>query len=45
MPDLNDYHAFTSTTSGGGGAGCSSGCLPWFCGVIIVLWAISMLLS
>lgn len=32
MPDLNDYHAFTSTSggsSGGRGGGCSSGCEPW----------------
>ncbi len=41
MPDLNDYHAFKSTSGGSGGnsgAGCSSGCLPWILGVLAFLY-------
>ncbi|MBQ5660308.1 MAG: hypothetical protein IIV18_03085 [Lachnospiraceae bacterium] len=48
MPDLNDYHAFTSTSggsSGGGGGGCSSGCLPWVLGALFLLWAIGTIFS
>lgn len=47
MPDLNDYHAFTSTSSGSGtesgGSGCSSGCLPWLLVALGVLWFIGKL--
>lgn len=46
MPDLNDFYAYKSTTSGssGSGGGCS-GCLVWILGIIVFLWAIGMLLG
>ena len=44
MPDLNDYHAFTSTTSGGG-SGCSGGCLPWVLGTFAILLAIGYIFN
>ena len=37
MPDLNDFHAFKSTSSGdSGGGGCSGNILIW----ILVIYAI-----
>lgn len=48
MPDLNDFHAFKSTSSGSGSSGGSnpsgggsSGCLPW----ILITFAILGLLT
>lgn len=38
MSDLNDFHAFQSTSGGSnssGGIGCSGGCLPWLLGVLV----------
>ncbi len=43
MPDLDDFHAFQSTTSGSGSNGHSSGsagCLTWVLVVIGILWII-----
>ena len=40
---MDDYHAFTSTTGGGGGSGCSSGCLPWVLGALAVLYMVGKL--
>jgi hypothetical protein len=38
---MDDYHAFISTTGGeGGGSGCSSGCLLWILGILVVLYLI-----
>lgn len=34
MPDLNDFHAFNST-SGGSSGGCGSG-IGWLIGVIVL---------
>ena len=47
MPDLNDYHAFQSTTGGGSGngGGCSGGCLPCILAGIGLLWLSGWLLS
>ncbi len=47
MPDLNDYHAFQSTTGGsdGKGGGCSGGCLPCILAGIGLLWLIGWLLG
>ena len=45
---MDDYHAFTSTTDGGGGGsgpGCSSGCLPWIIGGLVVLYLIGEIYS
>lgn len=47
MPGINDYHAFTSTSSGSGTggreSGCSSGCLPWVLAALAILWFIGKL--
>ena len=40
MPDLNDYHAFKSTSGGGDGRGFDFGCLK----TVIVIGAIALLL-
>lgn len=40
MPNLNDFHAFQSTSgggNGGGGLGCSGGCLLWIIGGLAFL--------
>ena len=51
MPDLNDFYAFKSTSSGnhssssgGGGGGCLE-TLTWAAGIISLLWVISKLLG
>ena len=36
MPDLNDFHAFKSTSSGGGGGSI----FPWLLGGLALLWLI-----
>ena len=46
MPDLDDFHAFLSTSGGSGssgGAGCSGGCLPWILAGLAILWIIGKL--
>lgn len=44
MPDLNDFHAFKSTTSGNQGGGNGSGCLkPWV--VIVIIIAVLILIG
>ena len=47
MPDINDYHAFISTSSdsetASGGSGCSIGCLPWLLAALGVFWFIGKL--
>lgn len=43
MPDMNDFHAFKSTSGGSGGGGslgCPSGCLPWILGTLAILYLI-----
>ena len=42
MPDMNDFHAFQSTSVGNGssGASCSGGCLPWILVGLAILWII-----
>ena len=37
MPDLNDFYAFKSTSSDGGGGGSI---FPWLLGVLALLWLI-----
>ena len=38
---MNDYHAFTSTTGGGGGGvGCGTGCLPGILFCLVILYII-----
>lgn len=45
MPDLNDFHAFKSTSGGSrdGGGGLSGGCLPWLMGILAILVIIGTL--
>lgn len=47
MPDINDFHAFKSTSSGGssGGSGCSGSVLLWIMTIIGVLWLIGKFAS
>ena len=57
MPDLGDYHAFISTSSGGSGSrssGSSSGdsgdpgcagCLTWFMAIVSLLWIIGKIIG
>lgn len=48
MPDLNDFHAFQSTSggsSGGGGSGSSVGCLTWILAGLAMLWIIGKILT
>lgn len=42
MPDLNDFHAFKSTSSGenSGNSGCLGGGFTWIVVIIVVLWLI-----
>lgn len=42
MPDMNDFHAFKSTSSGGSssGGGCSGSVLLWIMIIVGVLWLI-----
>lgn len=51
MPDLDDFHAFMSTTgknsggnsNGSSGGGSSSGCLPWILAIITLFWIVGKL--
>ena len=45
MPGMDDYHAFMSTSGGGGsgGSGCSGTVWKWIIGIIAVLWLIGKL--
>ena len=57
MPDLGDYHAFISTSSGGSGSrssGSSSGdsgdpgcagCVTWFMAIVSLLWIIGKIIG
>ena len=48
MPDLNDFHAFQSTSggsSGSGGTGCSGGCFTWILAGLMALWIIGKLFT
>ncbi len=40
MPNMDDFHAFQSTTGGGSGGGCSGGCLSPTIITIVVIVAI-----
>ena len=40
MPDMNDFHAFKSTSTGSGGGGCSGSILLWIMIIVGVLWLI-----
>ena len=47
MLDMDDFHAFQSTTGGNGdndtGYGCSGGCLTWILAVFAMFYLISKL--
>jgi hypothetical protein len=44
MADLNDFHAFNSTSGGGGsGGGCNLGCFTWILIGLAILWIIGKL--
>lgn len=45
MPGLDDYHAFKSTgSSGGGGASSGSvGCFTWILGILAFPWIVGKL--
>ena len=46
MPDLDDFHAFISTSSGstsGGRSTGGSGCLTWVVLAVSILWIIGKL--
>jgi len=46
MPDMNDFHAFKGTSSGGSsGDGCSGSVLLWIMIIIGVLWLIGKFAS
>lgn len=48
MPDLNDFHAFQSTSGGsnsGSGIGCSGGCFTWILVILALLWIIGKLFT
>lgn len=46
MPDMNDFHAFQSTSGGSnGGAGCSGGCLTWILVGVAILWIVGKLFA
>ena len=47
MPDMNDFHAFKSTSSGGSssGGGCSGSVLLWIMIIVGVLWLIGKFVS
>ena len=57
MPDLGDYHAFISTSSGSSGSrssGSSSGdsgdpgcagCVTWFIAIVSLLWIIGEIIG
>lgn len=44
MPDLNDFHAFMSTSGGGSsGGGGSPGCFTWILVGLAIIWLIGKL--
>ena len=47
MSNLDDYHAFKSTSSNGsyygGGSGCSGSIFTWLIAIMAVLWPIGKL--
>lgn len=45
MPDMNDFHAFNSTSGGsGGGTGCGLGCLsPTTITIAIILFVLYLI--
>lgn len=43
MPDLNDFHAFKSTSGGSSGGGGGSGCFTWILVGLAILWIIGKL--
>ena len=46
MPDMNDFHAFKSTSSGeSSGGGCSGSVLLWIMIVFGVMWLIGKFVS
>lgn len=47
MPDLNDYHAFKSTSggSGGGGSGCGGSPLTWIVEICLILQILSIIMD
>ena len=47
MPDMNDFHAFKSTSSGGssGAGGCSGSILLWIMIIVGVLWLLGKFAS
>ena len=48
MPNLDDFYAFKSTSSGGGnsgGVGCFGSGRTWFLSIAAILWIIGKLFS
>ena len=43
MPDMDNFHAFKSTSRGSGGSGCSGGFFTWILVIVVVLWVIGKL--
>lgn len=45
MPNLDDFHAFKSTSSGGGygGGGCLGPGVTWVLAIVAILWIIGKL--
>lgn len=47
MPDMNDFHAFKSTSGGssGGGLGCSGSAFTWILVIIGILYLIGKIIG
>lgn len=45
MPNLDDFHAFKNTSSGGGsgGGGCLGPGVTWVLAIVAILWIIGKL--
>gem|GEM_PF-1713373 len=40
MPDMNDFHAFRSTTDGDSSAGCGTTAVIWAVVIAFIIWLI-----
>lgn len=45
MPDMNDYHAFKSTSGGSGGSSGGGGGKGFGCGWIVIVFVVILLIS